>query len=211
MKHAAAMIGPNALTQTAAALRALEGEDAALLVFTHAGLVRRLCVPPATMVPAREAAALMASLAECLAPASALAVAVESGRRTADYLLAHRIPRAAQRLLRAAPRPLAAWALGRAVVAHAWTFAGAAGVRVGLRRGGVLIDVDDEPDPLTRAWRSAVFERLFRILVAAGATAGTDGNSHAIALAEPARRPPAPPQAVPADATRAPVSRTSAL
>lgn len=174
-------IGPNALIQTAAALRALQGEALAERVFAHAGLARRLTTPPDAMVPAGEAAALMASLGACLPPAAASIVAIDGGRRTGDYLLAHRIPAPIQRLLRAAPRWFSAWALGRAITAHAWTFAGGARVQVRYR-GGVVIDIDDEADPLTRAWRCAVIERLFGALVAPAASVQADGHSYAVRL-----------------------------
>ena len=174
-------IGPNALIQTAIALRALEGEATAERIFAHAGLAQRLADPPVAMVPASEATALMSSLGACLPSSVASAVAVDGGRRTGDYLLAHRIPPLIKRLLRAAPRPFAAWALGRAITAHAWTFAGGARVRVHYR-GGVVIDIDDEADPLTRAWRCAVLERLFGALVAPAARVRANGRSYAVQL-----------------------------
>ena len=174
-------IGPNALIQTAAALRALKGEAATRRIFAHAGLSQRLAAPPEAMVPAREAQALMASLGACLPASSATAIAIDGGRRTGDYLLANRIPAPIQRLLRAAPRWFSAWALGRAITAHAWTFAGGASVRARCR-GGVVIVIDDEADPLTRAWRCAVLERLFGALVAPAASVRAEGRSYAVRL-----------------------------
>lgn len=176
------MIGPNALTQTAAALRALGGEEIAVRVFLHAGLLDRLATPPDAMVPAAEALRLMASLGATLPPALAEAVAREAGRRTADYLLDHRIPPLAQTLLRRLPRRLAAWALGRAIAAHAWTFAGGAPVRVRAWAGGAVIEIKDEADPLTQIWRGAVLARLYAALVAPGAKASHAGSRHSIVL-----------------------------
>jgi hypothetical protein len=51
-------------------------------------------------------------------------VARSAGRRTADYLLAHRIPKPVQALLKALPARLAARVLLSAIARHAWTFAG---------------------------------------------------------------------------------------
>jgi divinyl protochlorophyllide a 8-vinyl-reductase len=175
-------IGPNALIQTAAALRALEGEAATVRVFAHAGLAHRLAVPPAGMVPACEAAALMASLAACLPAAAAAAVAAEGGRRTGDYILTHRIPPLAQRILRAAPQPVAARVLGRAIAAHAWTFAGGASARARSRRGAAVIEINDEVDALTQTWRCAVLARLFAALVAPRAEAVAEDRAYVVAL-----------------------------
>ncbi len=177
------LIGPNALIQTAAALRALEGEEACRRVFARARLEARLAQPPGAMVPAAEAARLMAGLAGSLPPDRAAAVAAEAGRRTADYLLAHRIPAAARALLPRLPLRLASWLLGRAIVANAWTFAAGAAVRARLSRGAAHIEIDDAPDPLTEVWRCAVFARLFAVLVAPRARARPAPGGCAIALA----------------------------
>ncbi|MEO0679272.1 MAG: bacteriochlorophyll 4-vinyl reductase, partial [Pseudomonadota bacterium] len=94
----------------------------------------------------------------------------EAGRRTADYILAHRIPPRAQALLRAAPARLAAPLLARAIARHAWTFAGSGRFEA---QGAWRLVVHDNPmvrgeraaAPLCR-WHAAVFERLYRALAA---------------------------------------------
>ncbi|MCX7684195.1 MAG: bacteriochlorophyll 4-vinyl reductase [Acetobacteraceae bacterium] len=85
--------------------------------------------------------------------------------RTADYLLAHRIPRPAQWLLRALPARLAAPPLLRAVARNAWTFAGSG--RVFVTPGPPAV-IEIEANPLATApchFHLAVFTRLFRTLV----------------------------------------------
>lgn len=102
-------------------------------------------------------------------PAEAPAILAQAGRRTADYILAHRIPRPAQAVLRALPPALAAPVLTRAIAKHAWTFAGSGLFRVAGRltfeiADNPLIRGERAPAPLC-VWHAAVFERLFRTLV----------------------------------------------
>lgn len=119
--HAQGLIGPNAILRVAEALAITEREP----VFRAAGLLHRLRTPPDAMVPDDEVAALHRALHATLGPARALAIGAEAGRLTARYLLAHRIPPMAQRLLPWLPSRLALSILMRAIGRHAWTFAGA--------------------------------------------------------------------------------------
>lgn len=163
----AARIGPNAITRIAEAL----GVEQARRVFAHAGLAAYLEAPPSTMVDEREVIALHTALHAKLGERRARHVTRQAGERTARYLLAHRIPRPAQHLLRALPAPLAARLLVRAIAAHAWTFAGSGRFRAQAGHPVVLTITDN---PLCRGVRSAVphcdyyaavFETLFRELV----------------------------------------------
>lgn len=164
----AGLVGPNAIIQTHAAL--LEGEGPALTarIFASAGLTPYLHDLPNRMVPAAEITALSRALTATLGAHRAGAILAEAGARTADYLLAHRIPRAAQAALRLLPPPLAAWLLGRLIAAHAWTFAGPAGMSV---RAGCFTLADNPFCPAGReggagcAFTHATFQRLYRALV----------------------------------------------
>lgn len=122
--HAAGVIGPNALIQVAAALTDSHGSAEAATVFAQAGLGRYLDTPPEAMVDERLVTALHATLRSRLGVADARAVTDDAGVRTADYLLAHRIPPAARRVLKVLPPVLAARMLLGSIGAHAWTFAG---------------------------------------------------------------------------------------
>lgn len=165
-----ARIGPNAVLQLDAALTARLGPAAAERVFAAAGLAAFRRDPPDAMVSAAAVAALHQSLRRELGP-EAMAVARDAGARTADYLLAHRIPTPAQKLLRWMPRSLAAQALLAAIRANAWTFAGDG--RVTTRASApcrILIDgnpivVGESASAPVCHWHCAVFERLFRALV----------------------------------------------
>jgi divinyl protochlorophyllide a 8-vinyl-reductase len=171
MSQAAARIGPNAVTRVAEALVAVRGAGAARPIFERAGLAHRLGTPPERMVDEAEVIALHAALRESLPPGEAAAIAWEAGRRTADYLLAHRIPKPMRAVLPRLPARLAAWILLSAIGRHAWTFAGSGHFAV-LPGGPVRFSIAG--GPLARGVRAAVpacgyyaatFEGLFRALV----------------------------------------------
>ena len=160
------VIGPNAILQTAHALRAEGGEALTRQVFASVGLVDMLDHPPADMVDQASAAALHCAVARLLPDDRAMATARDAGCRTADYILAHRIPARAQTVLRLLPAGLAAPILLRAIRQHAWTFAGSGQVRT---RMGAEMSLTITDNPLATPgcpWHSAVLETLFRQLVA---------------------------------------------
>lgn len=117
-------IGPNAIVRVAEAIDALLGRPQTEAIFLRAGLSDYLARPPKEMVDESHVAQLQLQLRTCLSPELAKQVATEAGRRTADYLLAHRIPWLAQTLLRRLPARIAASLLARAIAKHAWTFSG---------------------------------------------------------------------------------------
>ncbi len=124
------------------------------------------------MVDEREVARLYAALWRLLPSERAHAVAYDAGRRTADYLLAHRIPASARAALPWLPGHLAAQLLVRAIARNAWTFAGSGRFHARATRDGVDITIGS--CPLALAIRTnhpacgtyaATFERLFQALV----------------------------------------------
>jgi len=129
----AGRIGPNAVIQTATALRARVGvERADAMVAAATG--RPPGAWPDAMVDEGEVIRLVHTLHEDLDPALREAVLRDAGVRTAEYLLAHRIPPLAQRLLRALPAAVALRMLLLAIGRHTWTFAGTARVRIARGR-----------------------------------------------------------------------------
>lgn len=158
-------IGPNAIIQVAQALRALHGEALARRVFGAAGLSALLDHPPERMTDERIVAALHRTLHTLLPADDAAEVAAEAGTRTADYLLARRIPRPVQWLLCALPARLAAPLLLRAIERNAWTFAGSG--RVFVTPGTpAVIEIEDNPVATGPChYHIAVFTRLFQVLV----------------------------------------------
>jgi divinyl protochlorophyllide a 8-vinyl-reductase len=171
MHAAAARIGPNAITRVAEVLRAQRGEAVAAALFRAAGLLPYLAEPPQAMVDEAEVAALHRVLHQQLGTEAAREVARRAGERTADYLLAHRIPKPAQAVLKRLPAPLAARMLLKAISGHAWTFAGSGQFSA---TPGTPVVLEIRGNPMCRGLRlqapgcdfyAATFERLFRVLV----------------------------------------------
>lgn len=160
----AVRVGPNAILQTLAAVERLAGPARSAQLLRAAGL------PPAgagadELVAASDVRCLNDCLRRGLGDETALVVLREAGRRTADYLLAHRIPGPAQALLRHLPPMVAGHCLLGAIARNSWTFAGPARVEMvrGARRARLTID--DNPLAFGPcAWHEAVFERLLTAL-----------------------------------------------
>jgi divinyl protochlorophyllide a 8-vinyl-reductase len=107
-------------------------------------------------------------------PIGSFGIAEDAGARTADYIIAHRIPRPAVWLLRHLPASAAAPLLMAAIRKHAWTFIGAGefGAEGAWRFTIDRSHADDAilpPDSLFH-WYAAVFTRLYRELVAHNCT-----------------------------------------
>jgi divinyl protochlorophyllide a 8-vinyl-reductase len=172
----AARIGPNAITQVAAALDGSLGDGAAAPFLRGVGLGAYVSSPPQDMVDEWEVIALHGAVREQLAPDAAQRIERMAGLATAQYLLAHRIPAAAQRLLKTLPAAWASRALLKAIGRHAWTFAGSGQFRA---EPGTPVVITLSNCPLARDVRSdtpvcdyyaATFEGLFQALVHPQAT-----------------------------------------
>ena len=164
----AAVVGPNAILQTAAALEAHGGRALVRRTFGVAGLAALIDSPPEAMVPQDMAASLFRAVEDTLPADGARQVAIDAGRRTGAYILHNRIPAPARLLLRVLPAGLAGPLLLRAVAAHAWTFAGSG--RVAIHHGPpARLEIHDNPLAMARCdWHRAVLETLFRRLVHPG-------------------------------------------
>lgn len=155
------VVGPNAIIQTAVALRRLAGPGDVETVFARAGLERYLVDSPAEMVPEVEAARLLRAVLDHLVAGSAEAVLAEAGRLTARYVIDHRIPRSAARLLEFLPSQLSARLLLTIIARHAWTFAGSGAVSVTRGRSLSLEIVGNPLATPGCPWHVGVFETLF--------------------------------------------------
>ena len=170
-------IGPNAITRVAEALRESGPEDRVEHLYTRAGLAHYLAQPPEKMVDEREVTRLHQVLRDELGIPAALEIARSAGVRTGDYLLAHRIPKGVQVLLKWLPARLASQVLLNAIQRHAWTFAGsgafsarfqpraAARARLRFRIEGCLVCRRVSAKEPACEYYAATFERLFRTLV----------------------------------------------
>lgn len=172
---ARALIGPNAVTQVAAALLSAYGVVRTSQLFELAGIAHHLSVPPATMIDESEVQRLHHVLRSELGITDARRIGAVAGRATGDYLLAHRIPRPVQWLLKRLPAAWAARILISAITRHAWTFTGAGEFsaqpgmpwRLTIRNGPVGRDASTT-EPVCDFY-AHTFARLFGVLVHPGA------------------------------------------
>lgn len=166
-RRADALIGPNAVLKAVEVMEERLGHAETVAILADAQITR---LPSgAHMIPEIEALRLHRWLV-LHDPMGALVIAGEAGARTADYIIAHRIPRAAGWLLRHLPARAAAPLLMAAIRKHAWTFVGA-GAFAPSDAWHFTIDRaaarDSLPPPESLfVWYAAVFTRLFRVLVA---------------------------------------------
>lgn len=162
-------VGPNAVTQLAAALEARCGGPLTDAVFAAGDVFAYRLNPPAAMIPQDIAIRAHRALFKLMHPNEAEAIAFDAGLRTGDYLLAHRIPKPAQLVLKVLPKRQAADLLISAIAKNAWTFAGSGQFAARRIKDCVTIDLFDNPlatNPC--AWHRGVFQRLFSRLVAPG-------------------------------------------
>lgn len=161
-----ALIGPHAVIHLAEVMRERLGERDAAAVLASAQID---ALPDGKgMIPEIEALRAHRWLL-LAAPVEGFDIAREAARRTADYIIANRIPAFAASLLRALPARLAAPMLMSAIGKHAWTFIGAGRFEP---HGAWAFTIDrskaDDGLPVpdsTFDWYGAVFERLYQRLV----------------------------------------------
>lgn len=163
-----ALIGPNAVLQTVWAMERHLGKAAAREVLEVAGIDP---LPSGDAMIAEVHALRLHHALAALHPHEAEAIALEAAAGTADYIIAHRIPKVANWALRHLPAPLAARLLMRAIRSHAWTFIGAGAFTV---TGPWHFTIDRSgagdagaPPPTLFLWYGAVFARLYSRLVRA--------------------------------------------
>lgn len=161
------LIGPNAILQLLPVMHEAMGPERTARLLEDADVVR---TPDGlSMIPETEAARLHQCLRRA-EPSLAPAMSAEAGQRTADYILAHRIPKPVQWVLKLLPATFAAKMLSGAIDRHAWTFAGSGRFRV---LTPWVFEIADNPlvrgersDTCLCHWHAAVFTRLYTTLVA---------------------------------------------
>ncbi|MBF9058507.1 bacteriochlorophyll 4-vinyl reductase [Rhodobacterales bacterium HKCCSP123] len=168
MAEARARIGPNAILQLVPVLEESAGRDWTAHVLAMAGIFE-LPDPAGGLIDEAPAARLHQAM-RLEMPEVAPMLAREAGWRTGEYILAHRIPKGAQRLLRVLPARLAVPILSRAIAKHAWTFCGSGAFRL-VSAWPAVFEIADNPvvrgersDVPLCHWHAAVFERLFSAL-----------------------------------------------
>ena len=167
MDAAVARIGPNAVLQHLPVLDVEIGEALRGALLHRAGIAEP--PPDAGMLPEADVACLHDAVRLYL-PDRFSRIQRAAGLATGDYILAHRIPGPAQRLIRALPGWAGARLLSAAIARHAWTFAGSGHFRI-LTRMPLRFEIVGNPlatgpsDAPLCHWHAAVFERLFARLV----------------------------------------------
>lgn len=165
LEEPSGVIGPNAVIQLAGALKDVVGCDETRRIFEAAGASRFLDEPPGRMVDETIVQRLYDVLDQWFDPDIAALIAYDSGQRTAAYVLENRIPRLARWVIRTLPAALGRRILLRAIMSHAWTFAGSGAVRASAGET-VLIEITDNPLRTREGqWHRGVLEGLFQALV----------------------------------------------
>jgi divinyl protochlorophyllide a 8-vinyl-reductase len=176
-------IGPNALLQVFNVLDDVLGAEETKRLARRAGLGHHVASPPSSMVDERDVVALHQTIRASLSADQSSLVLWQAGTRTANYILANRIPKLAQIVLRALPARPASAIMLRAIAKNAWTFAGSGQFSF---RGGrpALLTLADCPacfevyqadDPCL--YYTATFEGLCRALVHPGAQIADQGST----------------------------------
>lgn len=164
-----ARIGPNAILQLVPVLDDRLGVESRKSLCEAAGIVE---LPDGNSMVDEAPVARLHQALRRETPALAPELARRAGMATGDYVLANRIPGFARAILKFLPARLSAAVLARAIQKHAWTFVGSGTFRIASMNPMVFEIVDN---PVVRGehatepvcdWHAAVFERLFRRLVA---------------------------------------------
>lgn len=160
------LIGPNAILQLLPVLDRFCDRERRTQILAAAGIFE---IPDGrSMIPETDAARLHRQL-RLEEPKMAPTLAAYAGCETANYILANRIPRLAQTVLKMLPKHPSAWLLARAIEKHAWTFAGSGAFAVQSPwsftiKNNPIVHQEVSDTPLC-AWHAAVFEQLYRVLV----------------------------------------------
>ncbi|MEM9108076.1 MAG: bacteriochlorophyll 4-vinyl reductase, partial [Pseudomonadota bacterium] len=165
-----ACVGPNAVLQLVGVLREQEEKNLAERVFAAADLTFLLYRPPKSMIDERIPKRLFDTLWTELPTDRAGHIARESGKRTADYVMATRIPVLVRYIFRITPPWLASLLLLKAIERNAWTFAGS-GTCSTRWQPKATISIKNNPLAMHDClWHIAVFEQMFKSLVSPATT-----------------------------------------
>lgn len=160
------LIGPNAILQFLPVLEKYGGPHRFNQLLANAGIFH---IPDGlSMIPETHAARLHRQLRK-EEPKVAAKLAEAAGKRTADYILANRIPKPVCLLLKALPVTPSAKLLSRSIARHAWTFVGSGQLHVPDPwtfeiRNNPLIRGETSTTCLCH-WHAGVFSRLYQQLV----------------------------------------------
>lgn len=168
---AALSIGPNSIIQTLAALRERFGEERMRELLSGCASTRWIDEPPDATIDETAFREMVDALNRRLGMDELHDTMLRSGRRTAEYVLAHRLPPAVGwlvKFLRKGPGPML---LLQAIALNARTFGESGSYRFGTRpvlhvevANPVLCSTPALAAAVCRYYRGA-FERLFEVLI----------------------------------------------
>ncbi|NWJ45810.1 MAG: bacteriochlorophyll 4-vinyl reductase [Chloroflexi bacterium] len=122
--HPSGKIGPNSLIQTVRAMRRIYGDEKARRILEEGGQGFLWDHHPGEMIDEGEFITLARMLYSNLGVQETLPLLRLSGNLTGEYVLANRIPKFAQRIIKFLPRKLRLKVMLNAIGKNAWTFAG---------------------------------------------------------------------------------------
>jgi len=166
--YANAGIGPNALTQLFEPIRHSCGDEVLSRLLRDAGIA---ALPDMLGLIDETPVIRFHTHLHHQFPEKAELIERQAGIGTAKYILANRIPKPAQFILKALPKQISARILSNAISHNAWTFAGSGSFKISNRKPIVFSIINN---PLVRemssekplcVWHEAVFETLFQALV----------------------------------------------
>lgn len=168
----AARIGPNSIIQTVGAIEEERGPQATQAYLRRIGQGEFAEQLPTTMVDETTFISLIGAIRADMGVEAAGRILARSGERTADYLLANRIPAPARVVLPWLPRRLGLSILLKAISGHAWTFAGTGRFSYHVDSRGATLSLGDSPEcrgmtadrPICRYYASC-FQALLRPLI----------------------------------------------
>lgn len=163
---APARMGPNAIIQTVLALHDRFGEPQARTLLVQSGQSQWAAHLPEEMIDEAAFHTLVQALVAQVGAEQTAQILHDAGQRTADYLLAHRIPRFFQRLVRMLPRRVGLWLLLQAITQHAWTFVGSGQFRFRVSQQPTLqLRITYPSVPVVASFYGGTFTRLIHALI----------------------------------------------
>lgn len=163
-----ALIGPNSVLQLIDPIERHLGRERQKELFALAGYEQ---MPTGEkMIHETGVAQLHRLVSKATDQATAMVIVRQAGEATAQYILDNRIPKMAQRLLKALPKNLAAKLLAKAIEKHAWTFAGSGEFDI-ISNAPLILAIKNNPLAMGEKaeaaqchWHCAVFTKLFNTL-----------------------------------------------
>ena len=164
----AARIGPNSIIQTVGALEEERGYKETQNFLRRIGQGDFADQLPTTMIEEIAFISLIGAIRADMGVEAAGRILARSGERTADYLLANRIPVPAHLVLPRLPRRLGLNLLLKAISGHAWTFAGTGRFSYTVDAKGAMLSLADSPESrgiVADAPICHYYERCFQALL----------------------------------------------